>query len=598
MVKRLIQRCGFSNPSPDFYLQVVEAFTSGSFESEQTNFGSGNYGDLAATFASIFLNAESRSTVLDQDSSFGSIREPLLKYISVMRSMEYKETYVDEISGLRNAESRLGGMSHHFQSIFSFFPTSYSSPGAVSHAGLVSPEGTLFSKAWSMLNSFYYLVEYGFNSCFQGLGSRFCWSDQKPGQFNYSNGHLDFGYSDAEDPEIIVDKLITLLTSGRMKKTSRDLVSAEYNSARRTHSDHEALRRAQSLILSSPEFHTSGSFQNTRIQRPIKRAATKTCKPYKAIVHIMLGGGLDAYNLLVPNSGCSGNSSYAQYAHARQSLKLNQNQLLSIPSIPKAQPCLNYGIHPAIPFLQESYLANEALFVAGIGALSSGDITGKNFESRSKTTLFAHDAMEEESGKVDPYGQIEGTAIMGRLGDKLESGGYKVNSFVVDTPYKNVQGKSESVAKHSLDSVLGFPEPLPLYSLRKGDQMNGKSVGTGNVFTDAWTDAWYEVRENDGTKRAEMNTTVSYTREELYGYGKKFESVAQMIGANKCRGSDRDLFYVPLREFDHHKNLLKNMNHHMVMLNQGLQKLVQELKKMGMYEQVTILISSEFGRTL
>ena len=95
-----------------------------------------------------------------------------------------------------------------------------------------------------------------------------------------------------------------------------------------------------------------------------------------------------------------------------------------------------------------------------------------------------------------------------------------------------------------------------------------------------------------------MNTTVSYTREELYGYGKKLESVAKMIGANKCRGSDRDLFYVPLREFDHHAYLLKNMNHHMVMLNQGLQKFVQELKKMGLYEQVTILISSEFGRTL
>ena len=92
---RFIQRFGVSNPSPGYIARVAESFTSGTYsfsESSSTSiaFGSGVYGDLTAMIASLLLDRESRSVLLDADPFHGSFREPLIKVISFMRNLEYK----------------------------------------------------------------------------------------------------------------------------------------------------------------------------------------------------------------------------------------------------------------------------------------------------------------------------------------------------------------------------------------------------------------------------------------------------------------------------------------------------------------------------
>ena len=49
---------------------------------------SGKYGDLAATFAAILLHSEAR---FPRSLSDGALREPLLKFLHIMRSLEYKD---------------------------------------------------------------------------------------------------------------------------------------------------------------------------------------------------------------------------------------------------------------------------------------------------------------------------------------------------------------------------------------------------------------------------------------------------------------------------------------------------------------------------
>jgi uncharacterized protein (DUF1800 family) len=82
---RLIQRFVSSNPSPRYVEAVANAFTSGSYDV----FGAGKHGDMAATIAAVLLDREARTPVLDADSSHGTVREPLLKIMSVLRSLEY-----------------------------------------------------------------------------------------------------------------------------------------------------------------------------------------------------------------------------------------------------------------------------------------------------------------------------------------------------------------------------------------------------------------------------------------------------------------------------------------------------------------------------
>lgn len=83
---RLIQRLTTSNPSPRYVGAVADAFRSGSFRGATY---AGTYGDLAATVVAILLDPEARSSTLDIDSTHGQLREPILKVLHLMRSLQY-----------------------------------------------------------------------------------------------------------------------------------------------------------------------------------------------------------------------------------------------------------------------------------------------------------------------------------------------------------------------------------------------------------------------------------------------------------------------------------------------------------------------------
>jgi len=163
---KLIQKFGVSNPSPRFINAVSTAFQTGSFRfsdssSSSTDFGTGIYGDLGATMAAIILDRESRSVVLDNDSSYGSLREPLIKVIALMRSLEFKSSFDSPLIVLKDLQAKIGQMAHDIPSVFSFFLPQYSPPSLV-QASLSSPEAMLLTHNIGLMNGILSLVKYGY----------------------------------------------------------------------------------------------------------------------------------------------------------------------------------------------------------------------------------------------------------------------------------------------------------------------------------------------------------------------------------------------------------------------------------------------------
>ena len=89
LCRQFIQRFVTSNPSPSYIKAVSEAFISGSYE----GLGTGQYGDLKATFAAILLHREARTPVLDHDPTHGRLREPVIKLLHVLRAMEFESSH-------------------------------------------------------------------------------------------------------------------------------------------------------------------------------------------------------------------------------------------------------------------------------------------------------------------------------------------------------------------------------------------------------------------------------------------------------------------------------------------------------------------------
>ena len=91
--KMMIQYFGYNTPRNEQVANCSEAFKSGVFKfssddgADPISYGSAKRGDLAAVAASIVLSDDALSPAADADPSGGGLRSPLLKLLSVMRSL-------------------------------------------------------------------------------------------------------------------------------------------------------------------------------------------------------------------------------------------------------------------------------------------------------------------------------------------------------------------------------------------------------------------------------------------------------------------------------------------------------------------------------
>ncbi len=69
-----------------------------------------------------------------------------------------------------------------------------------------------------------------------------------------------------------------------------------------------------------------------------------------------------------------------------------------------------------------------------------------------------------------------------------------------------------------------------------------------------------------------------------------------MIGSNECRGKDRDVFNIQYGGFDMHRNVLDALDDTLDEFNSALKSFVEEMKVQDKWDEVTIVVTSDFGR--
>ena len=106
----------------------------------------------------------------------------------------------------------------------------------------------------------------------------------------------------SSDATGIVDELALLLTGGRLSSNSREVVKLAYG---QTSGADKKLRMAMKLVMTAPEFHTTGIFKSINEARPEPPQPPEPSFPYRALVYVNLDGGMDSFNALVPHSNCN-----------------------------------------------------------------------------------------------------------------------------------------------------------------------------------------------------------------------------------------------------------------------------------------------------
>jgi len=223
--RQLIQRLVTSNPAPAYVGRVAAVFN---------NNGSGIKGDLKAVIKAILLDPEARAAAGTTSTTFGKVREPILRFAAWARA--FNATSPSDAWAIGNTtdpSTRLGQSPLRSPSVFNFFRPGYV-PSAL---GVVAPEFQIVNES-----SVVGYVNYMQNAISKGVG------DVK----------ADYAalLTMADTVPALVDEINLVLAAGQLGSDSLTLIRNAVGGMP-TGTDAARANRvyaALTLVMASPEF--------------------------------------------------------------------------------------------------------------------------------------------------------------------------------------------------------------------------------------------------------------------------------------------------------------------------------------------------------
>jgi cullin-associated NEDD8-dissociated protein 1 len=371
----------------------------------------------------------------------------------------------------------------------------------------------------------------------------------------------------------------------------------------------QATLHAQQLLATTPEFHTTAVGTSSATLRPALAAPAATTKAYKAVVFMFLAGGVDSYNVLVPKDHCAEGDMYEEYRNVRTSLALSKTELLTIDAQTKAassgQVCTQWGLHPTLPTLQRLFNNGDALFVANAGLLIT-PITKEEYHSRSKpipSQLFNHGAASKYIQSVDCTTLHRENGVLGRMMDSLDKQGYNTQSYsargrgaVVLTPETTTREADYKV----IHERKGVPQATSDFSALLGEIRDLTSMVSDAAMAETWAgqlNASLDESRSLGDAFKAVTLAQPWSPAESSSLSRQMEMVAKLIKAQATGAltDDRQAFYVRGPNFDSHSgDLLDRMKD----VDAAMASFEGEMQAQGMWDSVTVVQSSDFGRSL
>ncbi len=213
--RQLIQRFTMSHPTPEYVERVATAFETGVFTApDNTSFGRGERGDLAATLAAILLD-ESVLPGTARTPETGKIREPVIRWVHWAKAFNVSNVDASNEWGLLYSDTskRLSQRPFGSPSVFNFYRPGYVAPGSeTGQSNLTAPE--------------FQIVHEGAAIGYANFMSDFA-LDRSPSvnsEINTFKPDYSYELTIADDAEALADHLDGLLLGGRMSAPTRERI--------------------------------------------------------------------------------------------------------------------------------------------------------------------------------------------------------------------------------------------------------------------------------------------------------------------------------------------------------------------------------------
>ncbi len=322
---------------------------------------------------------------------------------------------------------------------------------------------------------------------------------------------------------------------------------------------------------------------------------------YKALVCILLAGGNDSFNMLVPR----GISEHQQYQTVRSTLALDRNSLLSL------QGGMNngreLGLHPVLPNLQSLYNQDKLAFVANVGSLVEPvSLSSYNASSvKLPLGLFSHvdEVAHWQTATPDKRGRL---GWAGRMADILCTMNTNQSiSMNLSLSGTNLFQTGNTVAPFTLTKngsigINRYEASNPFDMIKAAALDSLFDSGYANLYDQTFNNILGQSQESHLKYQTAISNTspLTTTFSPDNPLALDLKVAAQTIAARSELGMTRQVFFINYHGWDHHDEVLNNQINMLGVLDEALGQFHAATVELGVENDVTSFTISDFGRTL
>ncbi len=295
---------------------------------------------------------------------------------------------------------------------------------------------------------------------------------------------------------------------------------------------------------------------------------------------------------------------YKEYQSVRSGLAIPKDNLLQIDASGSDQECTVFGHHPRLRHLKSLYDNEDLLWISNMGVLQEY-VTKDNWWSKTEdTALFAHNIQYQEVHNMDIYESQVGRGVGGRMVDALKKNGFTVDTISAD-------GIAECLVSSLTSQIIlksgGFDRFDPISEKDNGStnvlnhvkEMNQATNLDSNLFSETWATHLHKgLHDNQMLYDTLQDIVLDTSFSEDNHLSQQFETVSKMMKSKAIRSAERDIYFAQMGGYDTHDNMNDNFEALMTELDQAMSELTTELKHQGEWDSTTIVMVSEFARTL
>ena len=342
---------------------------------------------------------------------------------------------------------------------------------------------------------------------------------------------------------------------------------------------------------------------NLKLAQDVAAVTAPVTGEYRALVCLLLAGGNDSFNMLVPRDPAA----YATYQTSRSNLALTPAQLIDIHPI--GLP--NFALHGAMPELANLFETGKAAFIANVGSLiepvQNRTQVAQNLK-RLPLGLYSHSDQIEQWQTSIPTGR-SGIGWGGRMADLIKDlNATQTVPMQISLDGSNVWQTGNTIAEYAITpNGATATEVYAAGWAQNQDVQNALSAAVDSQLAQQYTNLLaqtFAARRKGALDAFQQFAAATapalpagVTFPSTY-VGSRLAMIAKIIQGRAALGAVRQTFFVQWGGWDHHDEVLNNQAAMLPQVSAAIGAFYNALIALGIADKVTLFTASDFGRTL